>query len=394
MPPPPSQFSLYHTLEADSKFAISQEEIKALDNKRPLGISGHLRVKNEPDTITLSILSVLPALDELIITCQPYINKSNQDETYLQCKQLAQKYPHKIKLYYYLPDVVAVENSHISNHTPEIQAILKKYNHQIPQNSIHNIAHYYNYGLVRIKYKYYVKIDADHFYLTNKLLEFRKDLLLVDSLLKSQRNWIDKLIGKGFTYFYAPLSRELSFKRFIALCYLINKRCAFSLSGLNLGSKNYKNTFSTELQRDFYPLRNYQDLYIPLNPQIHSNFKIFNGSDHIVAPITSKNLYHCAPSGFEYMQMTNLKHILTLGAFSFHYGMKKRGVKILGKENEDFISLQNFINTPVSLIAKRAIFKGNTYYDLRHQKENLKYWKDKDSRYIRDFFKDYLKTNI
>ena len=336
----------------------------------------------------------MPALDELIITCQPYINENNQDKTYLQCKLLAQKYPHKIKLYYYLPEVVAVNGSHISNHTPEIQKILKKYNFQIPQNSIHSIAHYYNYGLVRTKYKYYIKIDADHFYLTNKLLEFRKNLLEMDSLLGSDRNYIDKLIGKGFTNFYAPLSKKLSFKNFISFCYLINKRCAFSLSGLNIGSKTYQDTSSIELQREFYPLRDYKNLYIPLNPNIHSYFRIFNGSDHIIAPITSKNIYHCASSGFEYMQMTNLKHILVLGIFSFHYGMKKRGITISGNENKDFISLQNYINTPTSLIAKAAIFSGNTCYDLRHQKENLKYWKDKDSRYIIKFFENYVRIKI
>ncbi|MCE3038035.1 hypothetical protein [Helicobacter anatolicus] len=382
--------SSYYTLETHSPFAITQNEINALNSPRILGISGHLRVKNEPHSVTLAILSILPVLDELIITCQPFINESNQDETYLQCLDLAKKYPNKIRLFYYTPEVFAVSNSHISNQNKEMQEILKHYNNHIPENSIHSIAHYYNYGLVKIRYKYYIKIDADHIYLTNKLLEFRKALLACDHLLGQKRNIFHQLIGKLFTHFYAPMSSKTSFQNFIKFCYLINKRCAFSLSGLNIGAKKYRD-FSIKEQEEYFPLKEYNCLYIPINPHKHQGFQIYNGADHVIAPITANNIYKMNPNGFEELQMHHLKHILNLGIFSFHYGLKKRNILINGKEQKDFLSLNDFLTTPIKNIKKNAKFIGKSY-EKRHQKHNLIYWKKRDCIEIETFLNYLIKS--
>lgn len=54
-------------------------------------------------------------------------------------------------------------------------------------NSIHSLANYYNFGYTKIKYKYYMKIDADQIYFTEKLLETRKALLYnLDDIKKIQ----------------------------------------------------------------------------------------------------------------------------------------------------------------------------------------------------------------
>ena len=56
-------------------FTLSKEDFKHLDKKRPIGISGHMRIKNEAMSLAESIDSCIEALDELIIT----YNKSSDN---------------------------------------------------------------------------------------------------------------------------------------------------------------------------------------------------------------------------------------------------------------------------------------------------------------------------
>ena len=77
-------------------YILSKEDFKRLDKERPIGISGHMRIKNEAMSLAESIDSCIDALDELIIT----YNKSS-DNTELILKEYKNKYPNKISLYCY-----------------------------------------------------------------------------------------------------------------------------------------------------------------------------------------------------------------------------------------------------------------------------------------------------
>ena len=72
-------------------YLIKEEDFKILDKERPLGISGHLRVKDEAMSVAECIDSCIDALDELIIT----YNKSS-DNTEEILKEYEKKYPDKL----------------------------------------------------------------------------------------------------------------------------------------------------------------------------------------------------------------------------------------------------------------------------------------------------------
>lgn len=140
-----------------SEYLVLEDDLKILDNERPLGISGHLRVKDEAMSLAECIDSCIDFLDELIIT---YNTSSDNTEEIL--KNYEKKYPEKIKLFHYKPNIIRYNKD--------------EYNTKYSQ--IHYLDNYYNYGLIKIKYKYYVKIDADQIYFTDKLLKLRELLIL------------------------------------------------------------------------------------------------------------------------------------------------------------------------------------------------------------------------
>ncbi len=138
------------------EYIIKEKDFKILDEYRPLGISGHLRVKDEAMSVAECIDSCIDALDELIIT----YNKSS-DSTEDILKEYAAKYPDKIRLYYYRPNIIKYhKNEYITKYS-----------------LIHYLPNYYNFGYLKIKYKYYMKIDADQIYFKDKLLEIREAIL-------------------------------------------------------------------------------------------------------------------------------------------------------------------------------------------------------------------------
>ena len=236
----------FYTLEKNSEFAIRHEDFEKLLLKKPLGITGHLRVKNEPKTIRLSIETSIPALDQLIITCQPFINPSGVDETYIICQEMQKKYPNKIDLYYYTPEVVAVDTSHIDNQSVEVIKILEKFNNKIPENSIHSIAHYYNFGLVKAKYQYYVKIDADQIYLTSKFIKLKEKIIALSAMHQKKRGFLSKVLGKAMMPFFVILTPLQDYFPFLFMKTLmfVYRRCAFGLSGINVGISQKTNVFN------------------------------------------------------------------------------------------------------------------------------------------------------
>ncbi|WPC38748.1 hypothetical protein PQQ32_04595 [Brachyspira hyodysenteriae] len=163
-------------------YIIKEEDFKVLDKERPLGISGHLRVKDEAMSVAECIDSCIDALDELIIT----YNKST-DNTEEILKEYEKKYPDKIRLYYYKPNII-------------------KYNkdeYNIKYSPVHYLAEYTNFGYLKIKYKYYLKIDADQIYFTDKLVKIREALLCDINSSKT----INKLLKIDKISWYIPIKK-------------------------------------------------------------------------------------------------------------------------------------------------------------------------------------------
>lgn len=121
---------------------------------RKNGVSGMMRVKNDAEFIVASVESCIDALDELVIV---YNDCSDNSPDIIH--EMAEKYPHKIKVFHYLPSIVAWNLT-----TEEITEIE---NGTIP--SERTLAGYYNYALSKTSYKYVMKIDADQIYFTEKL---------------------------------------------------------------------------------------------------------------------------------------------------------------------------------------------------------------------------------
>ena len=177
------------------EYIVKKEDFKILDNQRPLGISGHLRVKDEAMSIGQCIDSCIDALDELIIT----YNKST-DGTEEILMKYAKKYPKKIRLYFYPFDIVLLKDKN-------------KYGY------VHSLSNYYNFGYIKIKYQYYIKIDADQIYFIDKLLEIRKILLYYND---SKKNIYTALILDKIS-FYIPIKKIRNYFRTIFIKKLFNK---------------------------------------------------------------------------------------------------------------------------------------------------------------------------
>lgn len=204
------------------KYQVSLEEIKELDKPRPLGISGHLRCKDEGLSLRECIKSCLPFLDELIITYQ-----DSKDDTEAIVKELAAKFPDKIRAFYYAPKVQMHRYFDRQNSRREHTSV----------DDINGVANFYNYGLVRIKYRYYVKIDGDQVYFENALLRFRAELLgaagRVDAkglVYKTLARALLRVCLRG----YKGLSSDNYFLNLSLYTCVLSGRVCFTLGGINV----------------------------------------------------------------------------------------------------------------------------------------------------------------
>lgn len=166
------------------------------------GVSGMMRVKNDGEFLEASVASCIEALDELIIVYNDCTDDSPQI-----IEKLSRRYPDKIRIYQYLPNVIAwdLSDEHIAN-------IL---NGSVPPEN--TLAGYYNYALSKTSCKYVMKIDADQIY-NAPLLKILCDCYRSDSR-------IAKLSTKGYIYVYlAKILSSLSFKLHMNVRLLKNKR--------------------------------------------------------------------------------------------------------------------------------------------------------------------------
>lgn len=118
------------------------------------GISAILRVKNEEQKIIYCLTSIYDVFDEIV-----FIDNLSTDKTLELVSRFKDKYDseNKIKVYKY-PHGISRCGSE---------------NSETPENSVHNLAYYYNWALSHCSFKYACKWDADMVFIEERKSSFR-----------------------------------------------------------------------------------------------------------------------------------------------------------------------------------------------------------------------------
>lgn len=275
-----------------SDFAVSETDFLKLNEDRPFGITAHMVAKNEALTIKESVESLIDVVDELIITYQ-----TSNDTTAEILKKLYNRYPDKIRLFHYKPYL-----------PPYGRLATFDSSNNLPQNSIHNPANYYNFGLTKCRYRYYLKADGDQIYFTQKLKTLKKLLHSVEerpSLLKTNiAMWffkkITSLIKSAAAKYPSYFAQFLRWKSYQYL-YCISRypHFGFSFAGINIHEED------AQVVCGIQPL--------------HFNSGV---GDHFLQPLSSKNRYRWSD---KYRYEVFSINQLTLAGFTWlHYKFIKR----------------------------------------------------------------------
>ena len=353
-------------------YLIKEEDFKILDKERPLGISGHLRVKDEAMSVAECIDSCIDALDELVIT----YNKSI-DNTEEILKKYEKKYPDKIRLYYYEPYLMKYNEDEY----------IKKY------SELHYFHYYSNFGFTKIKYKYYIKIDADQIYFREKLLEVRevllsdisennlstkiKYLLFINKLVwfipfkflrqKVRSFYLGKKFNKSKSYVYERIDELLNIRDIIIYAKFVhNDNLVLELGGFNV-----------------YLFENKLYIYhdIPFNGCI---------GDHAIYVAKSDNKYFLNDD--TKLENNRISYIdFRICFFWIHFHCIKRNYQINRIENfVDIINIDKKSWDDINEVMVKDGLYMNKVYCLFG-----KYFFDTDKKYVtKDFYDRYLKNPI
>lgn len=198
------------------------------------GLSGFMKVRNEEAFIEAAIDSIIDSLDELVIV---YNDCTDSTPEIIERKQ--KEYPDKIRAYPYNHDVLAFRLS-------EEEFDLAK---SFPNNSQRLFCNQCNFALSQVKYKYALVVDADQFYFSNVIDEWRTICSMSESVTWNFKCFVGQLFAV-YLSIYRKLSLVLnhSLHRFLpkgpnilykyyreyAKWCLLNGTGCISLSGLNV----------------------------------------------------------------------------------------------------------------------------------------------------------------
>lgn len=344
-------------------YILTEGDFARLWEERPVGISGHLRVKNEAGSVKECVESVIEHVDELIVTYQP-----SQDSTQEIVQTLAAVYPDKIRLFCYMPYVppfTYYERDHaVSNEYPD-------------PSSIHNAANYYNYGYTKIKYKYYMKVDADQIYFPQKWTVLREYIHIIESCYRESPSSpsIFYKINRKFAHLLSKLTIPTKLKIFLAVQF--GATVNIHLAGINISTRN-------------------QTLCMPIGK---NGVDPFNG--------LSADLLLWAPTGDQkYLwNETNLYEIIypcglcvATGFHWLHLGCLKNGVRCDSYTDKEVIPLET-----LSSVSKHKLVKDKKILQTASHFQTvnfMQYW-DGDRKNISDSLvkicyqiKDYFDTRV
>ncbi|MBB1543255.1 MAG: glycosyltransferase [candidate division SR1 bacterium] len=137
---------------------LGERDIKQISSEgRRKGISGFARLRDSALYLEKVIEAHLPYLNEIVL-----VDNNSQDNTWEICESLQTKYPEKIKIFQYLPEVYRLG-------TDEYQTC--------PENSVHDMSYYYNWTLSQTSCQYAMKIDDDHLPLPKEFAQIRYEVL-------------------------------------------------------------------------------------------------------------------------------------------------------------------------------------------------------------------------
>ncbi len=255
-------------------FISSEADFAKLDAPRPLGLSGHLRVRNEALTLRACLDSCLPFLDELIIT---YNDSTDNTEDILH--EYAARYAQKIRLYWYPLEWGPCRG----------KKQLRPLGH---------LAQFCNFGYTKINYAFYMKIDGDQVYFTKKML-FIKQMLYKYAKLTQE-----KPIPHSVPLSSPQDSPQAFYEKSIAKMLNIKKKYSFVLGGLEACYNDGELYVYTLENLDEKPL-----------------FNGFFGDTFIVNP-SSAQRYHMQGDYYEIFPHTNTTCV-TLGLVWVHLGYVK-----------------------------------------------------------------------
>lgn len=242
-----------------------------LDDERPIGVTGLMRVKNDGAFVAASIDSCIDALDELVI-----VYDDSEDNTEEVIKRKREEYPDKIRIYYYEPRILSHNLSE-----KEIEELVK-----LPENSPQLLSNYYNWTMSKASYRYAFKIDADQIYFTSKLKH-------ICDLYRSEEQSKIKLIEK-LSYFYFKVLSKIS----VILPFFLNSFSSRFLLGRKQAQRVqtyiFKRILNDKIVASFSGLNIFYDgkIVVPLGKFSDGVQPPINGSgDHIFFKPNSQNRY-------------------------------------------------------------------------------------------------------
>lgn len=246
-------------------------DFQKLDNLRPIGVSGLMRVKNDGVFVAASIDSCIDALDELVI-----VYDDSEDNTEEVIKRKREEYPDKIKIYYYEPKIM----SHNLSDT-EIERLEK-----IPEDSPQLLSSYYNWTMSKASYRYAFKIDADQIYFSSKLK------MICDLYRSSNKQRI--FLSEHICYFIFLVIRRLSPNLPISLISILSRSLFKKNAAHLIQSYVFKRIKNDKIISSFSGINlfYYKELYVPMGKFDDGIQPPTNGSgDHIFFMPNSHDKY-------------------------------------------------------------------------------------------------------
>lgn len=311
-------------------------------NIRKSGVSGIMRVKNDAEFIEYSIESCIHALDELII-----VYNDCSDDSPLIIEKMKKKYPEKIKVFEYQHKIFSVGLT-----KEEFE-----YVRELPEDSEHLLATYYNYALSKATFKYALKIDADQIYFSKtlqNLLDAYRGKIKASINIKNICSFLIILISLLQSKLFRVINSNVDYKKYfdgyksLVLVLIKYFKIPVSLSGLNVFFKD--------------------EWYITMGG-INDQLNIlppYNGvGDHIIFKISKRTRYipdiqpsYCLMTSTKYSIIEKFVGISTALPFGFlWFHLNSMRVKIYDRQ------LNNFKTYPSKFINFKA-FQERDYKDI------------------------------
>lgn len=338
-----------------------------------------MRVKNDAEFIEACVESCIPALDELIIVFNGCTD--NSEDIIRKC---ADMYPDKIRVYEYLPQVLA-NNMNESEYSEALS---------LPKDSPRLLCNYYNFVLSKARYSHAVKIDADQLYFT----EILRHWCDIARGRKIEKRTGDYFLGK-LVFNYFRLIRKLSVAANHRLptsglkcnkrmkdAYLHYAEVSFS-EGTHTVSLSGLNLYKSRADEWFVPLG--------LKSKPMNILPPFNGeNDHLIFKISDKTYYKPLVSEYYNLQRTSnyslieeMEHPYTpinVGFCWFHLNACRRSYSANAEEAfrrhpGSYMGLHDFIQSSFDKIERKSDKSMFTVYQrilfsflYRNMKSDLK----------------------